>query len=159
MGRCFLPVDDSWPQFIDNCDEAYKDLEMEQTKILRRLSNVACRQFDGSKYSRDPWLWDLDWKTQTTKILKQKPSSPSKRSKTSFNSIADIRAECEKRGFTEEQTEALLALLSTDHIEDLCPLEFHKMPMLKMLCRVKGLALDGRKADLVARLRQSPHSG
>ena len=25
MGRCFLPIDDGWTQFINNCEETFKD--------------------------------------------------------------------------------------------------------------------------------------
>ena len=51
MGRCFLPVDDTWTQYAQNCEEAYKDLETEQRKIIRRLAASACRQSEERQFA------------------------------------------------------------------------------------------------------------
>ena len=144
MGRCYLPVDETWPQFIENCNEAYEDLQLEQTKILKRLSAEACRFVEGDRHKEDPWLWDLDWKIGTTRFGQAKTNDLAKRVKKS-NKRGDIRLFCAHSGFSEEKTDAVVALLSTPHVDDLCQLEFIPTDMVRMLCRLKGLPTGSRQ--------------
>ncbi|CAF4310336.1 unnamed protein product, partial [Rotaria magnacalcarata] len=42
-----------------------------------QIANEACHQAIDQKYKNDPWLWDLNWTTQSMRFLKSSKAKPS----------------------------------------------------------------------------------
>lgn len=49
MGTMYLPVNENWQQYIENCDSAYEDMEHISRNALIKCANEACLYFDNKK--------------------------------------------------------------------------------------------------------------
>ena len=78
MGKAFLPIDNSWQQYLATADSVYNTLESSVQCLFTRLANDAVSMINEGRYRNDPWLWDLDWTTQDFKLNKgiQKKKQP-----------------------------------------------------------------------------------
>jgi len=67
MGSSFLPVDESWPAFIESAESKYEAMNAQVVADLRKLADEASYLMfkegaDGKPaYASDPWLKQLDW--------------------------------------------------------------------------------------------------
>ena len=67
MGIPFLPVDNTWPEFIANADKKYEELLTAVNGRLAELANEARKLIYQSAsnglfpYEQDPWLKQLEW--------------------------------------------------------------------------------------------------
>ena len=80
MGSAFLPVNHNWKRYLQDSEDAYRELENELTQSLKREADLACHSMADDEYKNDPWLWDLDWSVQPIKM--KKAHKVSKRKKT-----------------------------------------------------------------------------
>ena len=86
MGTPFLPVDNTWPEFIAQSDAKYADLLSAVNSRLTELANTARKliyepAIDGVyPYETDPWLKQLDWSPKrarrTTAITELQMAKP-----------------------------------------------------------------------------------
>ena len=60
MGCTYLPVNQNWQQYIDTANRTYDSLQIELRTKLMALADEA-RNMKPEQYSKDLWLWDLDW--------------------------------------------------------------------------------------------------
>ncbi|CAF2952900.1 unnamed protein product [Rotaria sp. Silwood2] len=70
MSRMFLPVNNNWTRFIHEAERTYESINSDIQHVLMQIANDACHQAIDQKYKKDPWLWDLDWSTQSMRFLK-----------------------------------------------------------------------------------------
>ncbi|XP_031557247.1 DNA polymerase subunit gamma-1-like [Actinia tenebrosa] len=80
MGSAYLPVDESWDNYIRDSDNTFEDLEKEMKGILMKLANETCNYQHGKRYQQNPWLWSLDWFVQDIPIKAPK-KQPKKKKK------------------------------------------------------------------------------
>lgn len=92
MGNSFLPVDESWKQFLERAEGLYNKLTSQVEKELHDLAEEARRnmflkdpqQPDKFLHETDPWLSQLDW---TLKKARNLPSESSASAKALLQSI------------------------------------------------------------------------
>nr|CAG4646028.1 EOG090X00SQ [Macrothrix elegans] len=77
MSTAYLPVNQNWRRYLDNSEDAYKELENELTQTLKREADITCSMSKQEAFRDDPWLWDLDWSTQFMKVKKTSKTSKS----------------------------------------------------------------------------------
>ena len=49
MGTMYLPVNQNWTHYIENCDSAYEDMEHISKNLLIKCANEACLYFENKK--------------------------------------------------------------------------------------------------------------
>lgn len=86
LSSVILPVDKSWESYLENAEATYQRLTRTVEQRLIDLATLALdMKDDPSKYSKDPWLRQLDWSGQEIKMAKGKkkgdPPRPAKRQK------------------------------------------------------------------------------
>jgi DNA polymerase gamma 1 len=62
MGLAYLPIDQSWNEYLDTAEKTFCDLEGEMKSNLMKLADQACSYGHNEQYKSDPWLYGLDWK-------------------------------------------------------------------------------------------------
>ena len=72
MSTAYLPVNSTWNQYIEQCDQTYDQLLYQQTKGFRHLADNACFLLHENKYKNNLWLWDLDWSIKNIRVKKTK---------------------------------------------------------------------------------------
>lgn len=77
MSRMFLPINKNWTRFIHESERTYESINSDIQHVLMQIANEACHQAIDQKYKNDPWLWDLDWNTQSMRFLKSTKNKPS----------------------------------------------------------------------------------
>jgi DNA polymerase gamma 1 len=50
MGSAYLPVDESWDNYIRDSDNTFEDLEKEMKGILMKLANETCNYQHGKRF-------------------------------------------------------------------------------------------------------------
>uniref|UniRef100_A0A3P9MMK1 DNA polymerase subunit gamma-1 n=1 Tax=Oryzias latipes TaxID=8090 RepID=A0A3P9MMK1_ORYLA len=70
MGVSYLPVNQNWHRYLEDCQDVYDDLQREMKKSLMTLADDACQLLQDARYKEDPWLWDLEWDVQEFKQKK-----------------------------------------------------------------------------------------
>lgn len=70
MSRMFLPINQNWQRFINESERTYESINSDIQHVLMQIANQACHQAKNETYKNDPWLWDLDWSTQSIRYLK-----------------------------------------------------------------------------------------
>ncbi|XP_074600661.1 DNA polymerase gamma, catalytic subunit tam isoform X2 [Brevipalpus obovatus] len=83
MSVMYLPVNiPNWERYLEEAQNTYDDLEREIYQSLRSLANQTCEYLLDEAYKKDPWLWDLDWSTDSLKFKpKMKKKKPKKTKK------------------------------------------------------------------------------
>lgn len=76
MGIAYLPVNRNWQRYLRDSEDTYRELESELTQSLRKEADSACHLMADGLYKKDPWLYDLDWSTQSLKVKKTPKTSP-----------------------------------------------------------------------------------
>eukprot|EP00117_Sycon_ciliatum_P041275 scpid20856/ scgid30220/ DNA polymerase subunit gamma-1; Mitochondrial DNA polymerase catalytic subunit; PolG-alpha len=62
MGSCYLPVDTSWPRYVDRSERTYHELLGVMKSNLMVAADSACQIADRTdELSADPWLNSLAW--------------------------------------------------------------------------------------------------
>lgn len=59
MGSSFLPVDQSWKEYLRNAEETYREMDVAVKKALRLLAEKL--RAEGEPKEGDPWASQLDW--------------------------------------------------------------------------------------------------
>jgi DNA polymerase gamma 1 len=73
LSSVFLPVDHSWERYIQNAESTYLKLSEDVQIRLKTLAEKALELKETEdKWSRDPWLAQLDWSGQEIRMLKPK---------------------------------------------------------------------------------------
>ena len=79
MGSSFLPVDESWPAFIESAESKYEAMNAQVVADLRKLADEASYLMfkegaDGKPaYASDPWLKQLDWSPKRARFDRVNP--------------------------------------------------------------------------------------
>lgn len=72
MSTMYLPVNKPhWTKYIERSQATYDQFEHRLSNSLQELANNAC-SLSEKEYSKDIWLWDLDWSKQNIKPNKTK---------------------------------------------------------------------------------------
>lgn len=72
MSTMYLPVNtNNWFKYIEKSQATYDEYEQRLSSSLQELANRACSMSE-EEYSKDVWLWDVDWSKQTIKANKTK---------------------------------------------------------------------------------------
>ncbi|CAF0847266.1 unnamed protein product [Adineta ricciae] len=79
MSRMFLPINKNWSRFINEAERTYESINSDIQHVLMQIANEACQQITDEKYKNDPWLWDLDWNTQSVRFLKSTKAKATKK--------------------------------------------------------------------------------
>lgn len=82
LGISYLPINNNWERYIDDSEQTYNDLKMEERLLLSRRADQACRLLNNEEYKNDLWMWDQDWTVKELK-LKKKPGKISSAAKES----------------------------------------------------------------------------
>jgi DNA polymerase gamma 1 len=61
MGKSFLPVTESWKQYIKKSDDILQSHQDEMFRVLEQAVNDALVHQKGDAWKTDPWLRHLDW--------------------------------------------------------------------------------------------------
>merc|ERR1712223_1039778 len=61
MSTSYLPVNQSWFQYIDESDKVAEELDSEVDQLILKQAQEVCQLCHDQKYEDDVWLWDLDW--------------------------------------------------------------------------------------------------
>lgn len=65
MSNMYLPVNiENWDRYIGEAQSTFDEAEQNLKKSLIELANQCCSMKE-EEYSRDVWLWDLDWSVKT----------------------------------------------------------------------------------------------
>lgn len=73
LSSVFLPVDRTWEKYIEIAEATYLKLSADVQNRLQILAEKALElKDDPEKWSRDPWLSQLDWSGQEIRMLKPK---------------------------------------------------------------------------------------
>ncbi|KAL3266716.1 hypothetical protein HHI36_010877 [Cryptolaemus montrouzieri] len=70
LSTAYLPVNNNWNRYIDDCQQSYDDLDIERKIKLIRRADQACNLLHNEKYMKDIWLWDQDWEVKYLKVKK-----------------------------------------------------------------------------------------
>ena len=109
MGTSFLPVDKSWPQYLKNAEELYRQMEENVKSGLRVLADQVRRE--GPK--DDPWLEQLDWSEKRARWVTEGDSIASTSQSDSMTPESTGPTEPKSRDFPPD-TPAWLASIITD---------------------------------------------
>lgn len=83
MGNCFLPVDNSWPEFIEKAEGLYNKLTQQVEVELHQLADQARKLMSKRdengipEWEKDPWLSQLDWTPKKARELLPSPGATS----------------------------------------------------------------------------------
>ncbi|CAF3389354.1 unnamed protein product [Rotaria sp. Silwood1] len=77
MSQMFLPINNNWTRFIHEAERTYESIASDIQHVLMQIANETCHQAIDQKYKNDPWLWDLDWSTQSMRFLKSSKAKSS----------------------------------------------------------------------------------
>ncbi|KAK9431980.1 DNA polymerase family A-domain-containing protein [Lipomyces doorenjongii] len=74
LASVFLPIDDTWKDYVANAESKYQELLAEVETRLKSLVEQAVAQKDDpeKKYNQDPWLKQLDWTIKEIRMVKPK---------------------------------------------------------------------------------------
>lgn len=79
MGNSFLPVDKTWPEFIERAERLYRELTEQVESELFKLADQARRLMftygkDGvPEWEKDPWLSQMDWSPKKARAFIASP--------------------------------------------------------------------------------------
>ncbi|TIC07411.1 hypothetical protein E3Q15_04217 [Wallemia mellicola] len=79
MGNSFLPIDQSWKEYIKSAEGKYKELTDNVHDNLGELAEMAKTKLDDGSWKDDVWLSQLDW---TPKRARRARKTTSKGNKT-----------------------------------------------------------------------------
>lgn len=65
MGNSFLPVDQSWKEYLRSAEETYREMDAAVKKALRLLAEKL--RAEGEPKKGDPWASQLDWSPKTAR--------------------------------------------------------------------------------------------
>ena len=68
MSTMYLPVNQNWNKYLENCQNAYDDAQYILTNLLEKTANETCEFSEQAK--NDPWLSSLDWSTNDLSLTK-----------------------------------------------------------------------------------------
>nr|SVE87207.1 EOG090X00SQ [Daphnia similis] len=88
MSTAYLPVNRNWQRYLQDSEDAYRDLENELTQSLKREADRAAHMITDKAYEGDPWLWNLDWSTKPLKV--KKAASHGKKKKKAANGVPSM---------------------------------------------------------------------
>ena len=72
MSTMYLPVYMSnWKKYVQKSQKVFNEHQQQLSSALQELANDAC-SMTPEEYSRNVWLWDVDWSTQSIKSNKSK---------------------------------------------------------------------------------------
>ncbi|WVN88972.1 uncharacterized protein L203_104187 [Cryptococcus depauperatus CBS 7841] len=92
MGNSFLPVDQSWREYLRNAEEKYREMNEGVKKSLRLLAEK--QRMKGPKDGdSDPWSWQLDWAPKNARWSDYDFPSPEGSSTGEFFSLAKAPAQ------------------------------------------------------------------
>ncbi|KAK9239997.1 DNA polymerase family A-domain-containing protein [Lipomyces kononenkoae] len=74
LSSVFLPIDDTWKDYVANAEARYQELLAEVETRLKSLVEQAVTQKDDlqKNHDRDPWLRQLDWTIKEIRMVKPK---------------------------------------------------------------------------------------
>lgn len=72
MGKGFLPVNESWPEYLRSSEEKYLELSQKIETQLADLAGSALLKAKDESWREDEWLKHLDWTSQELKMTKPK---------------------------------------------------------------------------------------
>ena len=67
MGNSFLPIDESWNEYIRNSESKYKELSSNVQDSLGKLAEEARNKMNDESWKDDVWLSQLDWTPKKTR--------------------------------------------------------------------------------------------
>ena len=80
LSSVILPVDKSWKSYLSNAEATYQRLSDAVQQRLVTLTEKALEiKGEEETYSKDPWLCQLDWSGQETKMVKSKKKGEASR--------------------------------------------------------------------------------
>lgn len=66
MSVMYLPANqNTWKRYLDESQSIYNQYKNEINETLKEIACESCQAFVNEEYKKDPWFWDLDWKTRT----------------------------------------------------------------------------------------------
>ncbi|TIA90529.1 hypothetical protein E3P99_01484 [Wallemia hederae] len=77
MGNSFLPIDQSWREYIKSAEGKYKEMTADVHNSLGKLAEMAKTKMDDESWMDDVWLSQLDWTPKRTRGVR-KPSTRSR---------------------------------------------------------------------------------
>lgn len=95
MSTMYLPVNTNhWYRYIDTSQSIYDEFEQRMSYALQDLASKACSKTE-DEYSRDVWLWDVDWSKQSikpnkTKLVQWQKIQSSSREKSLEDQVQDV---------------------------------------------------------------------
>jgi len=133
MGSAFLPVNHNWQRYLQDSEDAYRELENELTQSLKREADLACHSMTDNEYKKDPWFWDLDWSVQPIKMKKAPKLSKKKKNAEVVQAEPEIRVVDRKQ---EEEDDDFIELRQLET-------QFQNLMATKSLLYKKGSFLPG----------------
>lgn len=74
MSTMYLPVNkNTWKRYINESNSIYHQYKNEINETLKEIACETCSYLKGDHFTKDPWLWDLDWKTRSLAFKKSLP--------------------------------------------------------------------------------------
>ncbi|XP_040578841.1 DNA polymerase subunit gamma-1, mitochondrial [Lepeophtheirus salmonis] len=70
FGKTYLPIDESWFQYIRQSHLVADELNEEVKQILEQHAREVCQLIQKDEYKYDPWMWDQNWSRSGLKIKK-----------------------------------------------------------------------------------------
>ena len=71
LSTTYLPVVmNNWQRYVSEAQTIYDDQERELNLSLREIANQACTLLNEKQFTKDIWLWDLDWDTPKIRFKK-----------------------------------------------------------------------------------------
>lgn len=86
LSTAFLPINEQWDHYVQNTENIYQESTQKIHEQLKTLAEDAVSlKEDPKKYTKDPWLSQLDWEIKPVRMLKGKkkgdPERPDPRQK------------------------------------------------------------------------------
>ena len=110
MSTMYLPVNQNWYKYLENCQNAFEDSQYVLKNLLEKSANEACK-FKNT-YVKDPWLFDLDWSSKDLKLNKSSAKTGSTDAEL-IKSIISIDEETNKNSFYKISSQSAKNLAST----------------------------------------------
>lgn len=77
MSVMYLPVNrKTWLRYLNESQTIYHEFKEEINQTLKDIACETCNHMVDKKYLKDPWLWDLDWKTRPLAFKKSFTDKP-----------------------------------------------------------------------------------
>lgn len=71
MSVMYLPVNrKTWERYLNESQTIYHEFKEEINQTLKDIACESCSYMINKDYSKDPWLWDLDWNTRLLSFKK-----------------------------------------------------------------------------------------